>query len=486
MTLNVAVAGIGQPAYSRSGDRFSPSADPGDTGFEDALAPKPAKQSGTGSNAAPDSDAWKPQSYGSPIGYGAGQLGKPPATAADGKTEQPLLAEEHVIDIGDGLVVAPEPVPSEEQQETIEAALPDGAPSNDAAPLPTTPIASAVVGAPVEKTTATDPKATGEMSAEDALAAAQKQHAASQVPAQSTADAKAAPAVATMAAAALPNPPSQTGERQGEQRGKQVPLAAPQASATPAVEGEQPAPLQAEATERQIAKMGDREIARFIPAREQLSQGNSQANALPQANSLDALNGQLKVVGYSAALAPSATSNPLLGNTSASVVAAIEGDHTWRAAAAESGALSGQRAQSLSTGVNTLKIQLQPVELGMVTARLSASGTQLSVEIQVESNDARQKLSNDSDAIVKALRGLGFEIDKVTIQQAPQTSPQTTSTPQQASTGREQFAPQQQGHGEASGRGQGGDRSSNARDGERAGPGSGEVAADRAGSSLYI
>ncbi|MGI6851715.1 flagellar hook-length control protein FliK [Mesorhizobium sp. 1B3] len=75
----------------------------------------------------------------------------------------------------------------------------------------------------------------------------------------------------------------------------------------------------------------------------------------------------------------------------------------------------GQAAPS----VQTLKIQLQPVELGVVTANLRIAGEQLSVEIEVESVEAYNRLSGETDAIARALRSHGIAVEEVVIQ-APQ------------------------------------------------------------------
>ena len=77
---------------------------------------------------------------------------------------------------------------------------------------------------------------------------------------------------------------------------------------------------------------------------------------------------------------------------------------------------------SSSRPVTTLKLQLHPAELGSVTVKLTGSGEQLAIEVQVENSEARHRLSTDSEAIVKALRGMGFDIDRITVQQAPSSS----------------------------------------------------------------
>ncbi|TGS61917.1 flagellar hook-length control protein FliK, partial [Mesorhizobium sp. M1C.F.Ca.ET.176.01.1.1] len=64
-----------------------------------------------------------------------------------------------------------------------------------------------------------------------------------------------------------------------------------------------------------------------------------------------------------------------------------------------------------------LKIELHPSELGSVTASLRLSGEQLSIEMKPETHEAYRRLTTDSDAIVKSMRSLGFDVDKVTILQ---------------------------------------------------------------------
>lgn len=68
--------------------------------------------------------------------------------------------------------------------------------------------------------------------------------------------------------------------------------------------------------------------------------------------------------------------------------------------------------------LNTLKIQLNPAELGVVTATMKLSGGDLQVQLRVESVEAYRLLSEDSTSIVKALKGQGFAIDQINVQLA--------------------------------------------------------------------
>ncbi|UVK50838.1 flagellar hook-length control protein FliK [Mesorhizobium sp. AR02] len=119
-----------------------------------------------------------------------------------------------------------------------------------------------------------------------------------------------------------------------------------------------------------------------------------------------------------------------------------------------------QLASSVAVPTHVLKIELHPAELGMVTAHLRLSGEQLSIELKPETHDAYRRLSSDSEAIVKSLRGLGFEVDKVTIMQPSVAVPATTRADATASLtaapGRDQssFQPGNSGGGNSGAGGQ--------------------------------
>ena len=136
-----------------------------------------------------------------------------------------------------------------------------------------------------------------------------------------------------------------------------------------------------------------------------------------------------------------------------------------------------------------LKIQLHPLELGVVTVHLRTVGEQLSVELKVDNHDAYHRLNADSDAIVKSLRSLGFDIDSVSIQQpqaATTTVARADASADSGSFSRDtpSFQPGNSGNGserfggQTSGRGERGDAHGN----DAAQP----LNQDRAGSSLYI
>lgn len=85
-----------------------------------------------------------------------------------------------------------------------------------------------------------------------------------------------------------------------------------------------------------------------------------------------------------------------------------------RAAPAQPLAQTGlpQTGQTL----HTLKLQLNPISLGSVTAVLKLSGEDLSVEIKVQTAEAYRQIKEDNQSILKALRGQGFGVEQITVQ----------------------------------------------------------------------
>ncbi len=101
--------------------------------------------------------------------------------------------------------------------------------------------------------------------------------------------------------------------------------------------------------------------------------------------------------------------------------------------------LGAVHASAAHAPAQSLKVQLHPAELGMVTATLRFAGGQLSIELRVDSQEAYQRLSGDSDALVGALRDLGYEVDRVAVVQssaAPGAGRAEPATPLAAAPGR--------------------------------------------------
>jgi chemotaxis protein MotD len=109
-----------------------------------------------------------------------------------------------------------------------------------------------------------------------------------------------------------------------------------------------------------------------------------------------------------------------------------------------------------STGkvLNTLKIQMHPIDLGTVTATLRLKDDELQVELKVETGDAFRQLRDDQDAMVKALRAQGFAVDQISVVFNSSDSSSGNNPQQQAQSQTGQQAREAAGDGPAPGRGQ--------------------------------
>jgi len=102
---------------------------------------------------------------------------------------------------------------------------------------------------------------------------------------------------------------------------------------------------------------------------------------------------------------------PQAATPAGAVISTLGADPAWSAYFQET--QPGQPGR-----VSSLKIQLNPSELGMVTAHLLAGDEGLTVELIAESVDAQNKLAADTDLIARSLRAIGIDIDRVTVQLA--------------------------------------------------------------------
>ena len=131
---------------------------------------------------------------------------------------------------------------------------------------------------------------------------------------------------------------------------------------------------------------------------------------------------------------------------SAAVTAAIAGDKEWAHAMQASSSLSNA-AELSSTGkvVNTLKIQMNPIDLGLVTATLRLQGDTLNVDLKVETAAAYRQLREDHTKMLESLRSQGYAIDGVSISMAPVANTDSSSQPNTQSGSQQGFAQGQGG-----------------------------------------
>lgn len=119
------------------------------------------------------------------------------------------------------------------------------------------------------------------------------------------------------------------------------------------------------------------------------------------------------------ALAPTANA--------AAITSAVTSDPDWATA------MSGQTSSTplvTSTGqvVHTLKIQMNPVELGHVTAALKLVGDELSVHLTAHTLKGYAELQKDGSSIMDALKAQGFSVDQVTVSVATGADRQDSAT----------------------------------------------------------
>ncbi|WFS01280.1 flagellar hook-length control protein FliK [Rhizobium tumorigenes] len=133
------------------------------------------------------------------------------------------------------------------------------------------------------------------------------------------------------------------------------------------------------------------------------------------------------------------------GSNSALVANSLTGNKDWAAAMQPNAALTGASATtSASKVMNTLKIQMNPDNLGIVTATMRLSGEQLSVDLKVHSAEAYRQLSNDQNAMIDSLRQQGYSVDRMTV---TYTAPDTSSNNQQSPQGQQHQPGTSQGQG---------------------------------------
>ncbi len=132
---------------------------------------------------------------------------------------------------------------------------------------------------------------------------------------------------------------------------------------------------------------------------------------------------------------PTAQMTPASGSAASFAGAIARGGALGRYAA-QAAAASMPGAPAGSVPVQSLRIQLRPIELGAVTANLKYVGKQLSIDVEVETSDAQRRLSSDSGDIVKSLQSLGFQVDKITVRQVqPHAQAQAQAMHRDASAG---------------------------------------------------
>lgn len=224
-------------------------------------------------------------------------------------------------------------------------------------------------------------------------------------------------AVGTIAVpTAQPNPRSQVADRTGTRANDSIPRAASadrtMASATDA---RSPADAAAAAPRAETAD-------RTPPPREPVEREAKDDGGKPGVS--DFRSGETARPAPNGVTAVSAQSAQAAAPTTpaAAIIATVRAEGSWAAYFRET-------QPSASAQLKSLKIQLNPVELGAVTAHLRIEDETVTVELSAETADAQRQLTTDADTIAKSLRALGLDVDRVTVQVAGRSDAQPQPEP---------------------------------------------------------
>jgi chemotaxis protein MotD len=103
------------------------------------------------------------------------------------------------------------------------------------------------------------------------------------------------------------------------------------------------------------------------------------------------------------------------GSNTTSLANLIASDKGWTSVM-RSNQTSDAATSATSKVINTLKLQMNPANLGTVTATMRLAGDDgLTVDLRVQSAEAYRQLSNDQGAIADALRAQGYTIDRIAV-----------------------------------------------------------------------
>ena len=226
------------------------------------------------------------------------------------------------------------------------------------------------------------------------------------------------------------------------------------------------------------------ETKRSAPSMKAVDGAHSAATSTSEKQAPSA--GRVDIVAEQSFPAPAQS---LMNQTTSALIDALASDNGLRQAVSTP-STTAQTAGSVAVPTHILKIELHPAELGMVTASLRLAGEQLSIELKPETHEAYRHLATDSDAIVKSLRGLGFDVDKVTILQpsiaihAPARSDASNSQPMPQGRDQSAFQP---GNSSGNNAGSGGQQSGRNRndDAQEFGRPAAPVR-ERAGDDMFI
>lgn len=94
---------------------------------------------------------------------------------------------------------------------------------------------------------------------------------------------------------------------------------------------------------------------------------------------------------------------------------AIRNNTNWSKSISSSSVQTNQLVTNGGGTLQSMRVQLNPIELGKVDLNFRMQGGKLQIEVRVETDQALRALSVDQDILVNSIRGLGYKVDSIVI-----------------------------------------------------------------------
>ncbi len=143
----------------------------------------------------------------------------------------------------------------------------------------------------------------------------------------------------------------------------------------------------------------------------------------------------------------------------------------------------------MKPALKVLQIQLQPVDLGIVTVRMELKNSELTLHVEADRKETADLIRNDQDSLAGLLRSAGYNVDtgSVRIVEGDKTLASQQSGQQGAQANLQSSANSQSGASDRQGHAQRGGSNANGGDTPQTGRIDTHATANhRAGSGVYV
>jgi len=100
---------------------------------------------------------------------------------------------------------------------------------------------------------------------------------------------------------------------------------------------------------------------------------------------------------------------------SQTLIEAIRQNSNWSEASATSPVRTSETVKADGSIVRSLRIQLNPVELGKLDLNLRVRSGQLQIEVRIETEQTYRAVSADREAIIDVIKNLGYKVDSLVV-----------------------------------------------------------------------